>query len=333
MWNGVTCYPRGTHPYGQDVVAAHADHFGADIVVFLLDAYTIDTRLHGDCLRAVPWFSIDHDPLPPRVKAVVAQCWQGIVYSQHAQRAAQAAGLDVLYVPHGVDTQRFSPRERLSARGVLSLSNDAFVVGMVAADRDYASHEAFSACLEGFALFRSLHHDALLYLHASPAGPAVRMDLIELAAALGLTDAVVFADTYAAAMGRNDDYLVNTYNALDVFLSPSTGQGFGIPLLEAQACGCPVIIGEWTSMAEFLFYGHPMPIHDSDRVWTRQGAWQYRPRAAAIAAALSAAFTQRADGRRSADSCRMGALAYDADIVTERHWRPTLDAMFARLTG
>lgn len=41
-----------------------------------------------------------------------------------------------------------------------------------------------------------------------------------------------------------EDELVNTYNSFDVFVMPSEWEGFGIPILEAQRCGVPVIIRE-----------------------------------------------------------------------------------------
>ncbi len=49
--------------------------------------------------------------------------------------------------------------------------------------------------------------------------------------------------------------MVDAYNAMDVLTNVALGQGFGIPILEAQACGTPVIVGDWTSMSELCFAG------------------------------------------------------------------------------
>jgi glycosyltransferase involved in cell wall biosynthesis len=40
------------------------------------------------------------------------------------------------------------------------------------------------------------------------------------------------------------------YNLADAFLYPSFYEGFGLPILEAQACGCPVITSNVSSMPE-----------------------------------------------------------------------------------
>lgn len=45
------------------------------------------------------------------------------------------------------------------------------------------------------------------------------------------------------------------YNLADAFLYPSLYEGFGLPILEAQACGCPVITSNVSSMPEIAGEG------------------------------------------------------------------------------
>ena len=47
-----------------------------------------------------------------------------------------------------------------------------------------------------------------------------------------------------------DEELVGLYNGADVFVYPSTYEGFGLPILEAMACGTPVITSDVSSMPE-----------------------------------------------------------------------------------
>lgn len=54
-------------------------------------------------------------------------------------------------------------------------------------------------------------------------------------------------------LGRvSDDELISLYQHATAFIFPSLYEGFGIPALEAQACGCPVLASNSASMPEVL---------------------------------------------------------------------------------
>src|SRR3990167_2078922 len=49
--------------------------------------------------------------------------------------------------------------------------------------------------------------------------------------------------------------MAKIYNTFDCLLCPSTNEGFGLPIIEAQACGIPVIVNDFTSMPELIIEG------------------------------------------------------------------------------
>lgn len=60
-------------------------------------------------------------------------------------------------------------------------------------------------------------------------------------------------DSRVQFIGRVDDAeLIKLYQQAKAFVFPSLYEGFGIPPLEAQACGCPVISSNKASMPEVL---------------------------------------------------------------------------------
>jgi glycosyltransferase involved in cell wall biosynthesis len=63
---------------------------------------------------------------------------------------------------------------------------------------------------------------------------------------LGLQDRIRFTDWVP-----HEDLAV-FYNLADLFVLPSLYEGFGIPLLEAMACGCPVVTSETGSPPEVV---------------------------------------------------------------------------------
>ncbi|TWI47270.1 glycosyltransferase involved in cell wall biosynthesis [Pseudomonas duriflava] len=74
-------------------------------------------------------------------------------------------------------------------------------------------------------------------------------------------------DTRVRFLGRlSDKALIQQYQYATAFVFPSLYEGFGIPPLEAQACGCPVIASRAASIPEVLgdsaLYFDPLNIED-----------------------------------------------------------------------
>jgi len=73
-----------------------------------------------------------------------------------------------------------------------------------------------------------------------------RGDLRQLVDQMGLEKYVVFTGTVS------DERLVELYQQASVFVYPSLYEGFGLPVLEAMACGCPVICSNRSTLPEVV---------------------------------------------------------------------------------
>lgn len=71
-----------------------------------------------------------------------------------------------------------------------------------------------------------------------------RADLRELVGRAGIEKQTVFPGVLS------DDRLVDLYQRASLFVFPSRYEGFGLPVLEAMACGCPVICSNASSLPE-----------------------------------------------------------------------------------
>jgi glycosyltransferase involved in cell wall biosynthesis len=78
------------------------------------------------------------------------------------------------------------------------------------------------------------------------AGPdSYAAELRSLAAELGIGDDLIFTGGVSLAE------TVAFYRAADLLAYPSHNETFGLPILEAMACGCPVVTSQVSSMPEF----------------------------------------------------------------------------------
>lgn len=328
-WNGIPIYPKGqgAGPAGIDVnvLSQHARHFRADLVISLMDVWVLPPGV-GQGVPFAPWFPVDHEPLPPPIARSLNGVLMPLVFSHFAERMLTEAGLPYRYVPHGVETAVFSPRPRAEVRAELNLPADAFIVGIVAANKGAPCRKAIKQQIAAFKRLRSRHSDALLYLHTMlNAGDGE--NLAEYIEQQGFPDdSVMWTNQYEYTLGLAEPQLRDLYCAFDVLSNVSMGEGFGITILEAQACGVPVLVGDWTSMSELCFSGWTVPKEGAERWHTPLGSYQWWPSVDAIAEQMEAAYqaTDRdARGSRAVER----ALEYDADIVTDTYWRPVLDEL------
>lgn len=286
---GILCLPRRHYLYGQDSITDHCANWGAEMLISLTDVWAMSPEIFKDQVKWIPWYPVDHDPLPATVKHKLTYATKRIAMSRYGREKTIEAGLDCSFIPHGIDTSIYKPKDKITAREKLGLPNDSFIVGTVAMNKGNPSRKNLVELLTAFRDFNRLHKDSIYVLHTNLTGPADdSVHIPNLIDFLGLEMGKnIFAcDQYHNSIGMTDEYMADFYNALDVHLLVSMGEGFGIPIIEAQACGCPVIIGNWTAMSELCYAGRRISKENTQEWYTPLGAYQYKPDVSAIVEAL-----------------------------------------------
>ena len=126
--------------------------------------------------------------------------------------------------------------------------------------------------------------NARLYIHTEPTPMFGGIDFPAMLDRLDLKEKVIFPDRYQYSTGYPEKFLRLVYNSADIFLGASMSEGFGIPLIEAQACGTPIITTDWTSMPELVREG--VAVEPADLFWTPMNSWQAIPDTKGITQAL-----------------------------------------------
>lgn len=336
---GIRVYQVGWQLNGLDIVHNHAMHWfdGDPLAGWII--------IHGDVwsLAANPlladfnvaaWAPVDHFPCPPGVLEFFDNSGaMPVAMSRFGERAFQLAGLDPVYVPLSVDLARYKPSptidnhgEDIPGRTLLGVPEEAFVVGMVAMNKDPDDRKGFNEAFAAFSAFHRGHHDALLYVHSDPNGMGTSFNLTQLAQAHGIpAHAIKFPDTYSYQMGWSAEMMAAAYTAFDVLLAPSHGEGFCVPVIEAQACGTPVIVSNFSAQPELVGAGWKV---GGQQFWDpAQKAFYLLPAIDEIVSALGEAYTADLDEMETKALAK--AAEYDCDVVFDELWAPLLQQMTA----
>jgi hypothetical protein len=326
-------FPRGFDQYSNDVAPLDHKVFAnqfpdkKNALITLYDVWVMTSKQYEDLDQIASWTPLDHITLPPNVKQwLVKPNVRPIAMAPNGVRMLEQEGIECDYAPHAIDTKIYKPTFSI-ANGMTSEdylgSKDKFVVGMVAANKasGLIHRKAFSENLMAYSIFKQKHPDAMLYIHTEPFGFANGWNLIQLISAVGLTpNDVMFPDLMDYRFGLPQEHMAAIYTGMDVLLAPSYGEGFGVPTMEAQACGTPVIGSSWAATPDlvsddcWLVEGQPM--------WdASQNSWWKIPSVPSIVKALEAAY---AKGKGRSQASIDFAADFDIDAVWNKHWLPIL---------
>ena len=251
----------------------------ADVVLVtsLFEGHVDDAVVHVGKERPGPRTAIiQHDLIPllnPQVylttplvrqyydRKIASLCRADLLLtnSEHTrQEAISALSLDpaqVVHISAAVDA-RFKPtgysdEQRAALRQRLGIVRDMLMY----APGGFDSRKNFENLIAAYGRLPEEQRDAFQLVIVSKLNRADEAKLRELAAQAGLRPDELVLTGYVS-----DHELIMLYNMAELFVFPSKHEGFGLPVLEAMACGAPVIGSNVTSIPEVI--GNPDALFD-----------------------------------------------------------------------
>jgi alpha-maltose-1-phosphate synthase len=259
---------RGLKEIGVDAYAVHFasaqekewyyNWFAPDIVVGVgYWGQTPDLVLHPQRfnVQPVPWLVADgyianyQETLDALPLVLVTSQWVKDIYIRDGLR-----GNNIEVLPVGVDTESFAPHDSSEQkvayiRDALGVKPEDLMILTVGGD---AASKGAHEMMQALAL---IDGKAPSWKYVCKVWPQQRtfqqnpLDL-QLATSLGIDKKVIYTTNIVS---RN--FMPYLMNACDIYAAPSRLEGFGMPQVEAGACGKPVISINAMALLETLVHG------------------------------------------------------------------------------
>ena len=290
-----------------------AEDFHSEVILTIGDPWMFEklpSLNRGPC-KWIAYFPIDGYPLPEEWKKWVRAVDVPVVFSLFTRElVTEATGMAPPLIYHGVDTNVFAPMDQEQAKANAHVSG-RFVVGVVARNQQ---RKNLPALVKAFARFAADKPEAILYLHTQVIGD---FNMLELVRRFGVKDKTRVTEGLGTDRGVPDAMLATVYNAMDVFVLPTMAEGFGLPIIEAQACGTPVLATDFSACSELL----PDPIQRlkvKETLIMRRNFEQAVVDIDDIVAKLEYLYTHRDELRQLGERCHAFAQQFDWSIPCQQ---------------
>lgn len=248
-----------------DLVVAVAGAYQPDVIWVIQDApYSGIVRnapIDWSRIAFVMTAPIDGAPIHPAWVETAKQADGMTTISEFGVQAWKEAGVQAALTRPGINPNKFykiPDHGRVAIRKALGIAEDAFVLGMMAQNQ---GRKDITGTLKAFFDFAQDKPTARILLDMDEVSPA-GWDIPSLCKQFGWdVNKVIFRSD---AIKRNVPELRDRYSILDAHSVLAFREGFGLPVIEAMACGVVSIAQDWCAGTEVLQDGRGILIPPID---------------------------------------------------------------------
>ena len=324
----IKVYPKMGHAYGSDALIHFGRDFKANVIFTMQDVWTLDPNHLRRIKHYIPYTPIDQFPVPPNVVQNLKLANRIITFSRFGKKALRKAGLFSDLILEGTNVDTFKPLDKKKMRKKFGLSPDIFLFGVIGANKDNPPRKSYQEMLEAFNIFQKRHSEARIMFHTQQRSPH-GFPIVPFARHLGCNKKVLFMEPTRSTYFFNSEKICEEINCFDVCLHTSQTEGFGLVIVEAQACGKPVIVTKGMSMPELVQEGKTGEIVDvaHKRFSPAQGYWLI-PSVPSIVEKMEVLYKKLHQKNTIAKDCRKWIVEnYNVDTIVKTKWIPYLEKL------
>lgn len=199
--------------------------------------------------------------LPQQWTKIIPQLGTVVCMAKHGLTQYEDATL----IYHGVDKDTFWPvsqdrpiklsngeviRSKREAKKALGLDPKGFLVLRVDSN---SGRKDYGSTVKALAPFMRRHADVQVWMHCAQNGEnALNLPLAWNKWGDEFEGRIFYPDLHSTFSGWPESDLNAVYNAADVFMSTSRGEGFGLTLAEAAMAGLPIVAQNVSSIPEVV---------------------------------------------------------------------------------
>jgi len=327
--NGVRVLPASGYNWGEKEVKHFIEKFKIDLPILVSDFWPFSwfaklpaSTFYGP-IDSSDYTKEDEETMKTFSYFIPCSEFGARVYRQVTKKEP----LEV--IPHGVDTKIYKPYSKVKCRKLFSLPRKKFIIGIVAANSDPEPRKGwddmFVALSEFLRRNPSEKRRLLVFAFTDPSDER-GISLTNLAKKLGLEKNVMFPEYLPRIVGLPDQEMAKLYNCFDLLLNASRREGFCLPILEAQACGVPVVASNTTAIPE-LVKGHGWLVKMKDLVFSPRGWRCRRVDREDLVEKIEDAYFSDSKRKEFSKRARTFALKYDWDLLFKEKWLPVLEKL------
>lgn len=243
-----------------------------DAVFMIQDVWNINVVLNAlkESGKKVPpvvmYFPIDAGPHDPEWYENMDMVKYAVTYTEYAKREVLAALGDkgqekVIVIPHGIDGDRFKKIDKTKAEIRKEIfGNDDYDTAFIFlnANRNQ-NRKRLELTMEAFSIFVKKYDPdrACLYMHCGNTDDS-HVDVLKLAKRLGISGRLIMTTTNRGLPNSSDTELNRMYNACDVGVNTSMGEGWGLPNTEHAKIGAPQLVTNHSANTELYLGVSPL---------------------------------------------------------------------------